>query len=969
MRAPMRRPLRVLHWAGWASALAALALAVRLVLANGEQRRTVADQIEQGQQVKLFAAQQHLENYIAEIATWLRLIAADPAVVALSRASHDHIQRICEANYARRRLEEIYVIERGFDGSRRPFMTFERSHGAAPADQVHTPEREAHEHAAHRAHLARFEDDAAPGVLISAPVELCVGQPGLVVSVPIRGPDGLVGLVAGMVSAGNIADVLEESTLGNLLLLVNSRGAMFGCRDFRPDHRAWFDAALDRTDVAGFFARRSGRFPVGAYQAIYGPVRLPGDDRWYVTLLYDERAALRASGAPGPAEGWLGAAVAALLGGAVLFLCRLTPALVHARGQAQARAGELLASEERFRTLVETMNEGLAVQDERGVLTYANDRFLRILGRTRSEVLGRPVHEVLFDGASRELFDHQVELRRSGGSEPYEITLAGQGGRPVHVLVSPRGLFDGKGRYRGSFAVVLDVTEWKAALEAQRTSEGRLEAFTDHTQAVIYMKDLAGRFVMVNRRFEELFHVSRKDVVGRTDFDLWPREQAEAFRANDAEVLRLDRALEFEEVAGHDDGPHTYISLKFPLHDAAGAACAVCGVSTDITERKRTERELQATNELLERVLATTNVLIAYLDREFNFVRVNRAYAAAGEGQPPEWYVGRNHFALYPNEENQRIFQRVVDTGEPCSYDAKPFEYAGHPERGLTYWDWDLQPVRGPDGRVEGVLLCLVNVTERVRAEETARQRQAELAHVARLGTVGELASNLAHELNQPLAAIVNYIQAGLERARAGRASPEELRKDLENAAAQAHRAGAIVQRIRGFVRKRAPQQAPTDVNALVREATALLAAEVRRCRADLALELAEALPPVAVDAIQIEQVIVNLVFNALEALGTQPPGARRVSVRTGPGPAGGVEVTVRDTGAGLPAEGADRLFEPFFTTKPNGMGLGLKICRTIVEAHGGRIWAESDPAGGAVLRFTLPAEGDGHDADRVHRG
>jgi PAS domain S-box-containing protein len=152
----------------------------------------------------------------------------------------------------------------------------------------------------------------------------------------------------------------------------------------------------------------------------------------------------------------------------------------------------------------------------------------------------------------------------------------------------------------------------------------------------------------------------------------------------------------------------------------------VAGLEASETERKRAEEALRDTNELLEKIFSTTHLLIAYMDTDFNFIRVNRAYAAA-DGREPEFFAGKNHFDLYPHEENEAIFRRVVETGEPYTAYAKPFEYAEHPERGVTHWDWTLHPVKDASGKVEGLVLCLVNVTERIKAEEELRKHRDHL--------------------------------------------------------------------------------------------------------------------------------------------------------------------------------------------------------------------------------------------------
>ncbi len=268
-------------------------------------------------------------------------------------------------------------------------------------------------------------------------------------------------------------------------------------------------------------------------------------------------------------------------------------------------------------------------------------------------------------------------------------------------------------------------------------------------------------------------------------------------------------------------------------------------------------------------------------------------------------------------------------------------------------------------------------MAERRRAEETARARQKEMDHVARLSILGEMASNLAHELNQPLGAIANYARGCTRRLASGTADPAQLADITRAIAEQAERAGQIIARIRNFVRKRASQMEPTDVNEAVRAAFALCEGQARTGNASIALDLADGLPPVLADRVQIEQVVLNLIKNALDAMQDGSAGAaggraRSVTVRTGRDGDGRVEVVVADRGHGLSEEARARLFDPFFTTKPGGMGLGLSICRTIVEAHGGHLWATDNPGGGAAMRFVLPVAEDGQSAgneERHHAG
>jgi C4-dicarboxylate-specific signal transduction histidine kinase len=248
------------------------------------------------------------------------------------------------------------------------------------------------------------------------------------------------------------------------------------------------------------------------------------------------------------------------------------------------------------------------------------------------------------------------------------------------------------------------------------------------------------------------------------------------------------------------------------------------------------------------------------------------------------------------------------------------------------------------------------DTTERRRAEWQSRRLLEELAQTGRISTLGEMASGLSHELNQPLAAIVAYVDACLELVESGKMDNQQLAVVLRSVSNQAERAGQIIHRLRKMIRRSQPVRAPMSVNDAVREIAALLESETRQADVTLELELSDGLPEAAADFLQVQQVIQHLVRNGLEAIADVPSDRRRLLIATGPTPAGDVEIAVRDLGRGLAGVAAENVFEPFFSTKSNGLGLGLSISRTIVEAHGGRIWMTSNATHGATARFTLPA-------------
>jgi C4-dicarboxylate-specific signal transduction histidine kinase len=252
------------------------------------------------------------------------------------------------------------------------------------------------------------------------------------------------------------------------------------------------------------------------------------------------------------------------------------------------------------------------------------------------------------------------------------------------------------------------------------------------------------------------------------------------------------------------------------------------------------------------------------------------------------------------------------------------------------------------------------DITERARAEGALRTLQTELARMTRVMTMGEMAASIAHEINQPLAAVVANGGACLRWLAADPPNLEEAREAVTRIVGEGNRASEVIARVRAFLGRSAPAKTRLDVNEIIGEVLALVHAEVGRHGAAVRTALAAGLPPVLADRVALQQVLLNLIVNGLEAVSVVPSRPREVVISTQGHEPRGVLIAVRDSGIGLDPETAGRIFEAFFTTKPGGLGMGLTISRAIIEAHGGRVWAAANADGGATVRFTLPAVGEG---------
>jgi C4-dicarboxylate-specific signal transduction histidine kinase len=253
-----------------------------------------------------------------------------------------------------------------------------------------------------------------------------------------------------------------------------------------------------------------------------------------------------------------------------------------------------------------------------------------------------------------------------------------------------------------------------------------------------------------------------------------------------------------------------------------------------------------------------------------------------------------------------------------------------------------------------------LEIAERRRAEKLTQQQQAELAEIARLATAGELAATIAHELNQPLFAVINYAESCLYDLRADPPRLSAAVENLHNVIAQTERASGILRRLRELARHRAPSRSTANLNTLVKDVLMLTESDLRLAQVAVECQLDPELPMPLVDRIQIQQVILNLVRNAIEAMAQTPPRERRLTIATQTVGPDAVELNIADRGAGIPADALERIFDSFYTTKRDGVGMGLAISRSIAEAHGGRLWAAQRKEGGSILHCRLPIRSEG---------
>ncbi|HSP98946.1 MAG TPA: PAS domain S-box protein [Candidatus Dormibacteraeota bacterium] len=639
--------------------------------------------------------------------------------------------------------------------------------------------------------------------------------------------------------------------------------------------------------------------------------------------------------------------------------------------------------------LLDQVHDGVIATDLDGVIHTWNASAERMYGYTAKEMIGQSV-SLLYFPEDREVFESNRAVVQQRGVEVTELRIRRKDGAEIFIDLRLSLQHDAAGRPVGMIGCSNDVTARRHALRDELRQREELRVILDSVPALVWYKDRDNRILRANLAAAASAGLAPAAMEGLSTYDLVPEEAAKYHR-DDLGVIKSGRPkLGIIETMRTASGEQRWLRTdKVPYRDEHGAIVGVIVFAVDITDQKRAEQALEQARDTLERRVRERTAALAeaiehlrseVAQRQQAEERLELALWATGLGM---WHWdARTRRADCDAHWGEMLGYRPEEIASPVDLwpaithpdDQPAITRAWHAhvgEEGTPYFEVEHRlrtksgeyrwiqtrgkvVERGPRGEALRMAGTNLDITDRKAIEEQAARHQTELAHILRLETVNCLAAELAHEINQPLGAIANYANGLAERLRKGQIDPAAMLAAAAHIGAQALRAGTVLQRLRAFVRKDTPPQELVDLNQLVESAAALVEPEARRQGISLALQLGRGLPPVRADAIQIEQVIVNLLRNGLEAIADSGGGRGELTVTTRGG-AGEVEVRVHDSGGGVPAAARERLFEPFFTTKPEGLGMGLSISRSIVEAHGGRIWVDPTDGTGATFSFTLP--------------
>jgi PAS domain S-box-containing protein len=616
----------------------------------------------------------------------------------------------------------------------------------------------------------------------------------------------------------------------------------------------------------------------------------------------------------------------------------------------------LRASEERYRTLFHSIPDPMFVFDPATLHFLAvNDAATAKYGFSRTEFLQmtiRDIHlpaelqelataaqgwECVFSG--RESWQHRT---RSGAVIDVEITAHSLNldQRPVCIVLAR------------------DVTDRRRVeAEVRRTTE-LLRVVTEGTPDAVFVKDREGKYLLFNPAAERFVGKPASEVLGKDDTAIFGPEDATLVMQLDRRVLETEEAITNEETLTAAGTTRTYLAMKAPYRDSEGRVIGTIGVSRDITERKRAEEAFRKISALHETIIRTAAEGIGLctptadgLDLHFS-VWNDQLTAITGYTREEINERGCLQTLFQDPRVRERIHERIrkLIAGET-----------------LEPQDWEILRRDGKrrtlslaatyvesNEKTPQFVVMVQDVTERRRQAEELAARQAELRHVSRLNTVGQMVAALSHEVAQPLAAISNYAASSAALIGAKEHPRWELVKQhIDQITQQSRRAADIIQRIREYCRKTTPARAQCDVNELLKKSVEMLSLELRAANIALEWDLTSQVPPLPGDRVQLQQVFVNLLLNARDALLEVAPERRMVTLRTQV-TADAVLIDVEDNGIGLSDDIASQLFEPFVTTKPDGMGIGLSICRSILQEHRGDISYHHRESGGVTFRVRL---------------
>jgi PAS domain S-box-containing protein len=619
----------------------------------------------------------------------------------------------------------------------------------------------------------------------------------------------------------------------------------------------------------------------------------------------------------------------------------------------------------RFESIVASSDDAIISKDLDDRITSWNAGATRIFGYHSHEMVGQPITRIIPSELYAEENEILQRLQRGERIRTYETVRVAKGGGRIDMAVTTSTLFDKSGEVIGASEVGRDITERKKVEGALRLSA----AYMAHAQQLASVGSWAYRKSCQDSEYwdvpdhwsPELWRItgfdrtqgypSTTELISRTHPDDLQR-MVEANR----QVSEAGRPLNIQYRFLRADGEFRVLhSIGAVVHDK-GEAARFVGATQDVTEQEKRTEDLKRSEAYLAEAQRLSNTGsfgwniatgdIFWSEETFRIFEYDRA-------NKPTWDLVLQRTHPEDRARVQQFLKNAMDESRDMDFEHRLLMPGGSVKdvRAVAH------TVKDASGKIVDFLGAVMDITSTRRAERAEgalRQLESDFAHMNRVSMMGELAASLSHEIAQPIASARNNARAAQNFMDVPPSNLDEIREALSCVIGDVDRAGEIIDRIRRHMKKAPPRKERFDLNAAINEVIALARSVINRNGVSVHTSLADGLFPVWGDRVQLQQVVLNLILNAVEAMGSLDAGPRELLISTGQGYQG-VLVAVHDSGPGIDSTHLEHVFEAFYTTKPSGMGMGLSVCRSIIASHGGRLWAEAREPRGAVFQFTLP--------------